>query len=191
MSWLGIIENALGFIVHNKDVAIYKGTEEVLTGNILFNVAIIKANVNVRSDMPEHPIESGAKIVDHKIMLPTEIDVDIAMPAYYYASVYRELKKLYEDSEKLSIKTKMSWYYNMVLQNMPHEENAEHIDRVIFTLHFKEVVEIEPKYIKLPPKKVANAENSSTQKLGTNVTNATKKQSIAYKGYEALKGLFK
>lgn len=188
MSWLGIIENALGFIFNQKDVAIYNGTEEVLAGNILFSTAIMSADVTERSDMPEHPIESGAKIVENKIILPKEVDIKLAMPAYMYASVYKELKDIFENSTQLRIKTKMRWYENMVLQDLPHAEDAATIDRVIFNLHFKEVLIVEPKYIALPPSKVKNADNSSTQKLGTNVTNS--KKSLLKGGVDKIKGLF-
>lgn len=197
MAWLTIIENVLGFLFTTKDVAIFNGTKEVLKGNILYNAVIMDATVQQKSDMPEHPIESGAKIIDHKIILPVEIDIKLVMPAYLYASVYRELKQLYDESTLLRIKTKMSYYNNMVLQDMPHEENAATVDRVVFNLHFKQVMIVEPKYIALPPRKVSNIDYSSTQKLGTNVTNAgsSANKSLLAKGYDksidAIKGFFK
>lgn len=193
MAWLTIIENALGFLFTTKDVAIFNGTSEVLKGNMLFNAVIMEARVKENSDMPEHPIESGVKIVDHKIILPVEIDIRFVMPAYLYASVYKELKEIYEQSIPLRIKTKMSYYNNMVLQNMPHNENADTVDRVVFNLHFKQVMTVEPKYIALPPRKVSKVDYSSTQKLGTNVTNAgsSANKSILKKGVDSIKGLFK
>jgi hypothetical protein len=194
MSFFTIIENALGFIFNTNDVAIYNGTNEVLKGNILYGTAILSAMVNEQSEMPEHPIESGAKITDHKIIQPVEIDVRLVMPTYMYASVVRELNDLYTNSTQLRIKTKMQWYDNMVLQDKPHEEAPETVDRVVYTLHFKQVFIVEPKYIALPVSKVSNVENSSTQKLGVNVTDSKveqgKNKSILKGGIDSIKGLF-
>lgn len=182
--------NVIGLALDTKNVAIYNGTREVLAGNFLLASSIMSCNVVDDSKMCEHPIESGAVITDHKIFTPTEIDIRLSLPNYIYQSVYHELEEIYESSPKLRIKTKAGWYNNMVLQAMPHEEKPENFDRIVFDLHFKEVMEIEPKYIKLQPSQLKNAENSTTKKVGINNTNNTKKTSILKQGVNGIKGLF-
>lgn len=170
--------NVIGLATDTKTVAIYKDTKEVLAGNFLLASSIMSCNVTDDAKLCEHPVESGATITDHKIFNPVEIDIRLSLPNYIYRTVYKELRQIYEESPKLRIKTKTGWYSNMVLQGLPHEEKPENYDRIIFDLHFKEVVEIEPKYVKLPTNKLKNAENSSTKKVGDNATNSKKRVSI-------------
>ena len=180
MSFLSInlALNAAGLFVEKKKVAIYRDTSEVLTGNALFSSAVMSCSVTEDSNMMEHPVESGYKVVDNKVFNPIEIDIRLSMPNYVFKQVYRELRELYEKSPRLKIKTQGKYYNNMILQGIPHEETPENFDRIVFDLHFKEEIIVEPKYIKLPTSKLKNAENSDTQKLGNNVTNSTKKSSI-------------
>lgn len=180
--------NVIGLVTDTKTVAIYKDTKEVLAGNFLLASSIMSCNVIDDSKMCEHPIESGAVVTDHKIFNPVEIDIRLSLPNYIYKSVYKELRQIYEESPKLRIKTKTGWYSDMVLQALPHEEKPENFDRIVFDLHFKEVKEVEPKYIKLPTKQLKNAENSTTKKVGDNATNSNKRVSILKQGANAVSG---
>lgn len=180
--------NVLGLATDTKTVAIYKGTKEILAGNFLLASSIMSCNVVDDAKMCEHPIESGAVITDHKIFNPVEIDIRLSLPNYIYRSVYQELRQIFEESPKLRIKTKTGWYSNMVLQGLPHEEKPENFDRIVFDLHFKEVKEVQPKYIKLAASQLKNTENSTTKKVGNNATNSNKKVSILKQGKNAITG---
>lgn len=182
--------NVLGLVFDTKEVAIYEDTREVLTGNAIFASSIMSCSVVDDSQLMEHPVESGYTITDHKIFNPIEIDIKLSLPHYIYGDVYRELKRLYDKSPKLRIKTKAQWYTDMVLQALPHEENPENFDRLVFNLHFKQIIEIQPQFIKLPLNKVKKAQFSDTSKLGTNVTNSNSKSSILADGINSIKGLF-
>lgn len=182
--------NVLGLAMDTKNVAIYADTREVLTGNIVFASSIMGCNVTEDSELMEHPVESGFKVVDNKVFNPVEIDIRLSLPNYVFVQVLKELRQLYEQSTRLRIKTKGKYYTNMVLQGIPHEEKPENFDRIVFDLHFKEVIFVEPKYIKLPASKLKNPENSDTQKLGNNVTDTKKKTSILKTGVNAIGGLF-
>ena len=183
---LGGIAN---LVLRGKNVAIYQDTKEVLTGNAAFDTAILSCVVTEDSNLMEHPVESGFKITDNKVFNPVEIDIRLCMPTYYYDGIYKELRYLYEQSPKLKIKTQSKYYTNMVLQGMPHEEKPENFDRIVFDLHFKQVPVVYPQYIKLPANQLKNAENSDTQKLGTNVTNSQKRSSILADGIKDLGSL--
>lgn len=183
--------NVVGLAMDTKNIAIYEDTKEVLTGNIVFSAAIMSCTVTEDSNLMEHPVESGFKVVDNKVFNPVEIDIRLSLPSYAYMEVYKELRQLYEESTKLRIKTKGKYYTKMVLQGIPHEEKPENFDRIVFDLHFKEVIEVEPKYITLPAKTLKNIENTDTQKLGDNVTDSKKKTSILKIGVNAVGDLFK
>lgn len=182
--------NVLGLAMDTKNVAIYADTQEVLTGNLVFASSIMGCTVTEDSELMEHPVESGFKVTDNKVFNPVEIDIRLSLPNYVFVQVLKELRQLYEQSTRLRIKTKGKYYTNMVLQGIPHEEKPENFDRIVFDLHFKEVIFVEPKYIKLPASKLKNPENSDTQKLGSNVTDTKKKTSILKTGANAIGGLF-
>lgn len=188
MSFLSVnlLTNALGLVIRTKNVAIYDGVREILTGNILFDGVIISANVVEDSKICEHPIESGAVIADHKVFNPVEIDIRFVLPAFLYAPLLNEIKNIYKNSPKLRIGTKEGFFNNMVLTAKPHEEKAETVDRVIFDLHFTQVIEVEPKYIQLPMSKLKNPENSDTNNMGENVSK--KSVSILKSGFNLLSG---
>ena len=182
--------NVLGLDMDTKNVAIYADTQEVLTGNLIFSSSIMSCTVTEDSELMEHPVESGFKVTDNKLFNPVEIDIRLSLPNYDFVQVLKELRQIYEQSTPLRIKTKGKYYTNMVLQGIPHEEKPENFDRIFFDLHFKEVIVVEPKYIKLPVSKLKNPENSDTQKLGSNVTGTKKKTSILKTGVNAIGGLF-
>lgn len=188
---LNLVQNVVGLFKGTKEVAIYEDTTEILTGNAVFSSSIMSCSVTDDSQLMEHPLESGSTITDHKIFNPVEIDIQLSLPNYIYNDVYRELQRIYKTSPKLRIKTKAQWYPNQVLQALPHEENPENFDRLVFNLHFKEVIEVEPQFIKMPVKKVSNVQYSDTQKLGTNVTNSKSQTSILADGFNSVKGMFK
>lgn len=172
-----LISSTLGYFF-NKENAIYKDTKEVLAGMPPYSTSILSCSVIDDSKLCEHPVESGSIIVDHKIFNPIEIDIKLSIPSVEFYDIYSELEKIYKNSDKLRIKCKNTYYSNMVLQAIPHEENPEMYDRIVFDLHFKEIVEVVPQFIQLPISKVLNPENSDTQKLGDNLTSSAKKTSI-------------
>ena len=177
---LNLAMNVIGIATEEKNIAIFNETTEVLTGNMIFSTAIISCDVAEDSELMEHPVESGFKVTDNKIFNPVEIDIRLALPSYMYQSVYNELRDLYQNSTPLRIKTRGKYYKNMILQGIPHQEHAENFDKLVFDLHFKEVIFVEPKYIKLPASQLKNPENSDTQKLGKNVSSSKKRSSILY-----------
>lgn len=177
---LNLLSNALGLVLQEKNVAIYYDTDEVLNGIFLFESTILDIEIVEDSQLMEHPIETGAKITDHTIFNPVEINLRLCMPSYLYTSIYKELETFYRSKTKLRIKSKMKWYNRMLLQGLPHQEKAENVSRVVFDLHFKEVLEVLPQAVELERGKVKNADNSSTSKLGENVNKTETSSSMLY-----------
>lgn len=189
-----LIFNAAGFFLSQKAVAIYKtynenkeqripvldnlintnqalfglggDIEEVLSGTTLIaETSIRNADVNTECQIMEYPIETGVRIADHIVFQPTEIAMSIVFPAILYGSVYSELQSLYANSTKLIILTKARIYRNMVLQGIPHDERPQNINRLIFNLRFKEIIEI-PSSQKTT-EDVSDPSNADTLKQGT------------------------
>lgn len=156
----GIVTNS--FIVNPMEV------KEVLNGYIPLQSAIMDANVREDSRFCEHPIESGAIITDHKVFNPVEIDITLVMPSYDIFRITKEMEQLYKNSELLIIKTKHKFYTNMVLQSVPHFEEAKNVYRVPYKLHFKQALIVKPQMTNR--ESTSNPSDSNTQKIGVTAT---------------------
>jgi hypothetical protein len=97
-----------------------------------------KAVIKPDSKVMEHPLETGASTIDHRIILPIEIELALIMQANVYRDVYAQIKQLFLNAELLTIATKASTYPNMLISSMPHEEQVEVYDAIIIELKFRE-----------------------------------------------------
>jgi len=139
-------------------VGIYNGTK------LLFeNAKITSARFRENARMMEHPIESGSIITDHKILMPIEISFQVIISSSDYRSVYASIKKAYANSSFLIVQTRSGAYKNMVLQAIPHEENASVYNALIMMINLKEVFIVGSKGISNPK----SATNGDTKKSGT------------------------
>ena len=134
-SILNFAQNAIGYVLRNKVVALYSEGSEVLE-----NSSIIKCNVMDKARLMEHPLEMGGKVVDHKVFEPVVAQVQIAMPLSYFETECEQLKQLYRQSAMLSLQTKAFVYDNLQIAGIPHEEAAENINRIIFHIELKEAL---------------------------------------------------
>lgn len=126
----------------------------------------IKATVKEEAKVMEHPLEDGSTITDHKIILPTEIELSLIIQAEDYKSVYDKIKEFYLGTELLSVQTRTGEYSSMVIQAMPHDETADMFDTVAIAMRLKEVKLVQAQFGGLPPRKVADPNNASTVKKG-------------------------
>lgn len=126
----------------------------------------LKAVVKEEAKVMEHPLEDGSSITDHKIILPIEIELSLVIQADDYKSVYDKIKEYYLGNELIAVQTRTGEYSSMVIQSMPHDETADMFDTVAIAMKLKEVKLVQPQFGSLPPKKVANPNNSSTVKKG-------------------------
>lgn len=167
---LNLLFNAVGFALQDRKVGIYVLDEdnnevrEVLKGNIVFDTAIINADVARTSSITTQPIETNVRIADHKIIRPIEIQATIALPSLMYSSIVRELESYFINSTKLIVVTQDRQYRNMILYDMPHEENSRNVGRLTYRLSFMEVLVVEPDYLNLS--RVLNATDADTQSRG-------------------------
>ena len=93
---LNLLQNIIGFSRNEKNVALYIDTQKILSGTPRNGVSILDCKVTDDSQITTHPVESGAKISEHQIFNPIEIDMQIVLPEYSYESIIRELKKYYQ-----------------------------------------------------------------------------------------------
>lgn len=130
------------------------------------NSVIMYADVTDGSDLCEHPIESGAKIVDHQIQRPVEVKLQIVLPYYLYDRVYQQLKQLKESGTYVCVHTKAGIYNRMIFKDIPHKESVENIDRLVFDCVLKQAFEVTGETSTLTLSDVKYASEADTKKTG-------------------------
>lgn len=121
----------------------------------------IKATVKEDSKLMEHPLETGATITDHTIILPTEIELSLIPTRGEYRDVYQRIRQSFKNRDLLVVQTKTGVYDNLVIQSVPHEEDPEQFDTIAIALKLREVQFVAAQFAQLPPKAVRNPANSS------------------------------
>lgn len=122
----------------------------------------IKAVVKETSKVMEHPIENGAIITDHRIILPVEIDLNLILKPETYRDVYNEIRDLYLRGTLLIVQTRSGTYENQLINSMPHEEDPTMYDTITIALSLKQVQMVTAQFTKTP----ANPKNTSTVSRG-------------------------
>lgn len=136
----------------------------------------IKAVVKETAKVMEHPVETGAIITDHRIILPVEIELSMILQAADYADVYKSIRQYYLNSTLLVVQTKSGIYENQLIASMPHQEDPEQYDALSLALSLKQVQFVTAQYGVVPK----NPNNSTTVSRGTQQSNpATTSQTTA------------
>ena len=141
----------------------------------------IKAVVKENSKLMEHPIETGAVVTDHRIVLPVEIELSLILTPNEYRETYNQIRQLYNEGTLLIVQTRSGIYENQLIQGLPHEEDPTIFDTITLALSLKQVQMVTAQYTTTP----RNAKDSSTTQRGVlQTTEATPTQNS--KAYEWL-----
>ena len=57
-----------------------------------------------------------------------------------YADTYAQIRQAFTSATPLTVKTRTGAYNNMIIADMPHEEDAEMFDVITIALHLKQVL---------------------------------------------------
>lgn len=123
----------------------------------------IKAVVKEESKLMEHPVETGATITDHRVILPIEINLSFILQSQDYIDTYREIKSFYLNATLLSVQVRSGVYDNQLIASIPHEEDPLQYDTITMAMSLKQVQFVTPQF-KISPK---NKINSTTVNRGT------------------------
>lgn len=123
----------------------------------------IKLTIGVASKAMEHPLETGAVVTDHRIILPMTAELSLILSGEDYREAYQQIRELFKRGELLTVQTRVDSYPSMLIEKMPHEENADIYDGIAVALSLKEAQFVTPQFSKL---KVAQPKNSNTVKRG-------------------------
>ena len=146
----GIINSILGL-----------SNTSVSAGQLFANARPMKATVRETSRVMEHPAENGVMIADHHIINPVEIDLALLIPIQFYGSTYAQIRQAFVNAVKLTVQTKTGIYPNMIIADMPHEENPDVYDAIVMTMRLKQVL-LAPNPVTFQPLQAANSNTVQT-----------------------------
>lgn len=146
----------------------------------------IKAVVKEQAKVMEHPVESGAIITDHRIILPVEIELSLILQAPDYQDVYKTIRQFYLNGTLLVVQTRSGIYENQLISGMPHEEDPAQYNALAIALSLKQVQFVTAQFGVVPK----NPKNSNTVDRGTQqgTTANGPKTSAAKQGFDRLTG---
>ena len=118
-----------------------------INGMNIYGISYVKADIDIQSDLCDHPIETGAVITDNAIIQPVSAKIQIAMPTAFKIRIYKEIERYFLEKKFLMLQTSLALYRNMVVQAMPFELKNETIDRPVIELQLRQIMEVSPQYI--------------------------------------------
>lgn len=175
---MAAVINAVVDIIAREYVAVF---DQTFT-QVFRQARSIKAVVKETSKVMEHPVETGAIITDHRVILPTEIELSLVLNSADYPDVYKTIQQYFFNATLLIVQTKSSIYVNQLIAQMPHEEDPTMYNALTVALSLKQVQFVQPVNNVTP----RNPNHSNTVNRGVqNATPATSGQTtaqmIAYK----------
>ncbi|EBW5579129.1 hypothetical protein PL246_09500 [Salmonella enterica] len=90
----------------------------------------VKATIKEEAKAMQHPVENGASVVDHRVILPVEIKLSLILAGDAYRDVYQQIRQYWLRGDLLSVQTMTGTYQNMMISGMPHDETPELIDSI-------------------------------------------------------------
>ncbi len=100
----------------------------------------MKGYIREISRVMEHPLESGAMVAVHMIIDPTTIDLLITIAAPDFSGAFQQIRSAWQAGTLLIVQTKAAVYQNMIIQNLPREEDPERFNITTINLQLKEVL---------------------------------------------------
>ncbi len=99
----------------------------------------VRATIREESRPMEHPLETGAIVTDHRIILPVEIELTCILDPEDYTDTYSTIKQYYRNATLLKVQAKSTVYTDQFIVGMPHEEVSEMFDTIAVTILLKQV----------------------------------------------------
>lgn len=123
----------------------------------------VKATIMRASKAMEHPLETGATVTDHRIVLPVIVELSMILSSEDYKAVYQQVRDLFVSGELLTVQTRVDSFDSMLIEKMPHDETPEMFDGVALALSLKEAQFVQPQFATV---KVEKPKDSTTVKQG-------------------------
>lgn len=135
-------------------VAIFEQSESGDDVQVLTNAHLMRAKIDENVTFYKHPLENGRSIVDHRIIQPVTLDIQLILTdkvsivgallnggdiATRAKDVYGDARALWIAGTLLAIQTRTNTYPNQIIQAMPHEESPQMFDGVTINFRTSEI----------------------------------------------------
>lgn len=139
----------------------------------------IKIAVNREAKAMTHPLETGAEVTDHRIILPVSAELSLILSSVDYQAVYQQISDLFKRGELLTVQTRVDSFPSMLITKIPHEETADVFDGISLGMTLEEAQFVTPQYSSLPPKKAKRPKDTDSVKRGEQQPNQTNRSVLA------------
>lgn len=163
-----------GLVKHSELVELFTGIYtpylSQINGYNMFGVSYMSADINISSDLCDHPVENGEVVTDNAILNPLSAKIIISMPTALYTRIYKEIEDYYTAKKYILVQTKFGLHRNFVITAMPYRLDVGSVDRAQIELSLRQVMVVEPRYVaaevqmEIPTPAVA--ENKGTEEVG-------------------------
>ena len=126
----------------------------------------IKATIKEDAKVMEHPLETGATVVDHRVIMPTEIELSCVLASEEYADVYQQIREIWKRGDTLNVQTRVDSYPSMIISGMPHEEASEMLDGITLAVMLREVRYVDVQFTERKIAVNTTPKNSKTKDRG-------------------------
>ena len=141
---------------------------------------IMDVQVQETSAVTKYKVEDGTNRNDHIVHNPTEIMMRFTL-AGEVSQLFNAIKQTYTNRDLVTVQTRTDVYADMIVTEIPQEQSGAVMDAVTLDIRLSEWREVVPEYGELTQLNVANPDQSSTVKRGSQATSETppaKKQSV-------------
>jgi hypothetical protein len=117
---------------------------------VFVDARAIKAVVKEQAKVMEHPLENGAVITDHRVILPVEIELSLILTPDSYQDTYKAIRSYYLNGTLLVVQTRTGIYENQLISSIPHEETPEQYNAISLNLSLRQALFVIPEFAITP-----------------------------------------
>ena len=144
------------------------------SGAPVFSDAVIMSiDVKPENSIFQHPLETGANIMDHVVQQPLEATVTMMLEKDVYRDTYTSIKSYFTNVNLLLLQTRTDSYENMALVTIPHEENPDIYDAIPITLTLRQMTFVSPSQGTMTTDSVDSPDDSNTVLQGMKTPSVT------------------
>ena len=137
-------------LANNSNIDVVQVLDQTTMQQVFAGARPVKATVRETARVMDYPVETGVVLSDHRISNPTEIELVCIIQSSQYSSAYPAMRAAWQNATLLSVQTRLGTYKNMIIADLPHEEDAEMFSAVTQTIKLREVIYIVPSSVGAP-----------------------------------------
>jgi hypothetical protein len=139
---LSDVQLVAGLLTNVSKVDVVQVLNQQTAAQIFSGARPVKAEVRETARVMDYPVETGVTLSDHRISMPTEIILTCIIPAAQYSIAYPAIRNAWNAPTLLSVQTRTGTYRNMIIAELPHDEDTDLFNAVTITIKLREVIMI-------------------------------------------------